>query len=47
MYREYTIYWIVDNSTGNTQIFANSKEDVLQYFNFNFKRFGYALIRIE
>lgn len=43
----FTIYWIVDNSTGSTVIKANCREEVVQYFKFNFGRFGYKLRSIE
>ena len=47
MYRRYTIYWEVDGCTGNTGIWANCIEEVRQYFDYNFARFGYKLRGIE
>jgi len=47
MYRRYTIYWEVDGCTGNTGVWANCVEEVKQYFEFNFAKFGYILKGIE
>lgn len=47
MYRRYTIYWEVDGCTGNTGIWANCIEEVKQYFEYNFGKFGYILRGIE
>ena len=47
MYKRYTIYWEVDGCTGNTGIWANCIEEVKQYFEFNFAKFGYILKGIE
>lgn len=46
MLKLYTIYWSVDDSTGSTVIKANCREEVVQYFKFNFAKFGYRLIEI-
>ena len=47
MYRHYTIYWEVDGCTGNTIVRANCIEEVKQYFELKFAKFGYILRGIE
>lgn len=47
MLKLYTIYWIVDNSTGSTVVNATCREEVVQYFEFYFAKFGYRLRSIE
>lgn len=41
------IYWTVDNSSGTTMLnYSMSKKDCLDYFELNFGRFGYKLVKI-
>jgi len=43
MRKIYVMQWEVDGSSGSTEVLANCKAEVLQYFAFNFGRFGYVL----
>ena len=47
MRKRYTIYWEVDGCTGNTIVRANCIEEVKQYFELKFAKFGYILKGIE
>ena len=47
MYRRYTIYWEVAGCSGSTGIWANCIEEVRQYFEYNFGKFGYKLRGIK
>jgi len=43
----YTIYWIVDGCTGNTQLRCNNIQEAYDYWNLMFKPYGYKLREIS
>lgn len=45
--RIYTLFLEVDGASGSSPVTANCKSDAKSYFDFNFGRFGYKLVRIE
>lgn len=43
---QWTIFWVADGSSGNTQLFATRRE-VMEYWRVKFEPFGYKLVSIS